>query len=119
MLGVFIQSLAVAAGSLIEDKEMQDAAAFGILVALGYLIGSATALAVDHSRCGRSSPQQRHRDLRRRDDGFLRSHRRRRRLICVDGVAGGSSSGERGAGWPRRVAEALGAQTAAEAPPTA
>ena len=47
MLGVFIQSLAAAAGgSLLEDKEMQDAAALGILVALGYVIGSATVLAL-------------------------------------------------------------------------
>jgi hypothetical protein len=47
MLGVFVQSLAAAAGgSLLEDKEMQDAAAYGILVSLGYLIGSATVLAL-------------------------------------------------------------------------
>lgn len=45
-LGVFIQSvIASAGGSLTEDKELEDAAAWGVLVALCYLVGSALVLA--------------------------------------------------------------------------
>jgi hypothetical protein len=46
MLGVFVQSLiAAAGGSLASDKDLQNAAAWGILVALGYLVGSALVVA--------------------------------------------------------------------------
>lgn len=46
MLGVFLQSLiAAAGGSLAADKRLQDAAAWGILVALGFLVASALVVA--------------------------------------------------------------------------
>lgn len=45
-LGVFVQSLlAAAGGTLTADKKLQDAAAWGIIVAACYLIGSAFVIA--------------------------------------------------------------------------
>jgi hypothetical protein len=46
MLGVFIQSLlAAAGGSLAADKELQNAASWGLIVAFGFLLGSALVIA--------------------------------------------------------------------------
>lgn len=46
MLGVFTQSLiAAAGGGLTDDQELSNAAGWGVLVALGFLVGSATVIA--------------------------------------------------------------------------